>query len=203
MAEVARKLERMTPAEFRLFDGANDFPSEYIDGIVYLKLGATEAHARVCMNLGASLVHLLSGSPCEPFGGQLAIRGADEKFYACPDAMIVCGERRYEDSKKKRTLLNPVVLFEVLSESTYDYCLGRKLHKYRDMPSIRHVVFIHFDVLCVELHTRQDEDHWQIRIFRNLEQSLELAEPAISIPLREIYRGVRFTPPEETEDVAN
>ena len=53
--------------------------------------------------------------------------------------MVVCGEPQYADDQRD-TLLNPVVIIEVLSDSTRDYDLGRKFQLYRTLRSLARVL---------------------------------------------------------------
>ncbi len=57
-------------------------------------------------------------------------------------------------------LLNPVLLYEVLSSSTRDYDRGAKMEHYRQIPSLRHVLLIDQPDRSVEHHRRADDGSW-------------------------------------------
>ena len=73
-------------------------------------------------------------------------------LYTYPDVVVVCGEPEFLD-REVDTLLNPTVLFEVLSESTEAYDRGVKFGHYRKIPSLREYVMVSQDRMLVERYT--------------------------------------------------
>ena len=68
--------------------------------------------------------------------GDLRLLVTPASLYTYPDVMVVCADIHFADDQKD-TVLNPMVLIEVLSESTSDYDRGRKFEYYRTLPSLR------------------------------------------------------------------
>ena len=77
------------------------------------------------------------------------------------------------DDDEKDTLLNPVVLFEVLSPSTEDYDRGGKFKHYRTLPSLQEYVLISQDRPLIEHYVRQ-QDQW---IFTEILRSTRMSLP--------------------------
>ncbi|MBL8892146.1 MAG: Uma2 family endonuclease [Planctomycetaceae bacterium] len=71
-----------------------------------------------------------------------------------PDLMVVCGKPEFVYDHGD-VLRNPVVIFEVLSESTESFDRGKKFEHYRLIPSLRHYVLVSQDRCSVEVFTRQ------------------------------------------------
>ena len=94
------------------------------------------------------------------------------------------------------TLLNPQVIFEVLSNSTESYDRGKKFEQYRSIPSLRSYVLVAQDAVLVEHFARQEDGAWLLREHR---AGGRLALDAIggSIAVDEIYLKVfpRSAPP--------
>ena len=62
-------------------------------------------------------------------------------MYAYPDVSVVCGKLQLADEQKD-ILLNPIVIFEVLSPSTEQYDRGEKFQLYRTIASLREYVLV-------------------------------------------------------------
>ena len=98
--------------------------------------------------------------------------------------------REFQD-REVDTLLNPTVIFEVLSESTEAYDRGVKFGHYRRIPSLREYVLVSQDRMLVERYTRQGDD-WLLSEFTRPDQSLRLESIDCTIPLDRIYAKVKF-----------
>jgi Uma2 family endonuclease len=107
------------------------------------------------------------------------------------DVMVVCGEPQYAEDQQD-TLLNPVLIVEVLSESTRDYDRGRKFQHYRKLPSLIEYLMIEQDEPHVEHWTRQQDNHWDFVEFDGLTQSLHLTSIGCTLPLTEVYDKIDF-----------
>lgn len=66
---------------------------------------------------------------------------------------MVCGQEEYLDDKFD-TLLNPNVIFEVLSKATEDYDRGTKFKLYRTLPSLKNYVLVSSTEFAAEVYTR-------------------------------------------------
>lgn len=106
--------------------------------------------------------------------------------------MVICGDVQFADNQKDM-VLNPVVLIEVLSESTRDYDRGRKFQHYRALPSLMEYLTVAQDEPHVEHWTRQQEDRGLLVEFGKLGQSIPLASVGCVLPMAEIYHKVDWT----------
>jgi Uma2 family endonuclease len=57
-------------------------------------------------------------------------------LYTYPDISVVCGQPIFEDASRD-TLLNPVVIIEILSPSTESYDRGKKFQNYRTIETLQ------------------------------------------------------------------
>ena len=123
------------------------------------------------------------------------VKVAATGLYTYPDATVVCGEPEFEDNQFD-TLTNPMVLFEVLSASTELWDRSGKFRQYREIPSLREYVMITQDRASVERYIRQADGGWLLQEIQSIEDSVEFDSIAVTIPLSEIYRNIRFEDPE-------
>ena len=150
--------------------------------------GGTAAHAAIQRNLITALTNRLRGQPCRPFGSELKIDVAGSFRY--PDAFVVC----VPVAPKDRVVTEPVVVFEVLSESTAATDRIRKNCEYRDTPSIQRYVILEQDEIGAMVFYRSHED-WVGHV-QGPGATLAMPEIGIELPLDELYEGIVFAVPE-------
>jgi Uma2 family endonuclease len=148
-------------------------------------VGVREAHAEIQANLIAALHGRLRGSPCRVFGSDLKVR--TDRTIRYPDAMIVCGPRIPDRSVSD----DPVVLFEILSESSAGRDRVAKNFEYRTIPSLQRYVIIEQGAVGAEVYAR--EAGWAGQVY-GPGAVLGLPEAGIELPLDELYEGLDFTP---------
>lgn len=182
-----------TPAEYLERERQARTKSQYYRGEIFAMSGASREHLRIAGDLFVYLSNALRDRPCEVFNSDLRVKVQDSGLYTYPDLTIVCGEPQFED-KNVDTLVNPLVLIEVLSESTESYDRGAKSSQYRKLPTLRELVLVSSMGVQVEHYHRRDDDQWGFWETTDCTASLSLASVGIAVPLAEIYRRVEFSP---------
>src|SRR5262249_35140853 len=120
-------------------------------------------------------------------------------FYAYPNLVVVCGERRYHDQARD-VLLNPTVLFEVLSPSTEAFDRGEKFERYRTwLATLTDYVLVAQDCPRIEHYHRQAADTWDCRTLVGLDAHLHLPSISCSLPLADVYEGIVLPPSAEDD----
>jgi Uma2 family endonuclease len=111
-------------------------------------------------------------------------------MYAYPD-ITVCGKPLLADDRED-ILLNPTVIFEVLSPSTERYDRGVKLQRYREIESLTDYILVAQDQIRIEHYTRGEANTWTLRDYLNAEDFLKIASIGVSVPLAAIYERIEF-----------
>lgn len=159
----AAEQRRMTPAEYLTFDRGSRTRHEYWDGEVFAMSGGSREHSQLQANISAALVNALRARPCIALTSDMRVRIPANDRYVYPDGIVVCGEVLVEDDEND-TLLNPTVLFEVLSDSTESFDRGRKFESYQSIPTLTDYVLVAQDRARVEHFRRQGDGSWLLRI---------------------------------------
>lgn len=150
---LPRALPTFTPEEYLSFERVSESRHEYLDGLVHPMPGERLNHSTICFNLAGSLHFMLKGTPCRGLSPNMKVRTKGESLYSYPDLAIVCGEPAYHDNHGD-VLVNPTVVFEVLSRSTEAYDRGEKSLRYRnEIESLRDFVLVAQDRPRVEHFT--------------------------------------------------
>ena len=184
---------RYTPQEYLARERVSEYRSQYYRGEIFAMAGGNARHSRISVNLVWRLAQRLEGGRCEVFDKDMRIKVAANGLYTYPDASVVCGGAEFEDEKQD-TLLNPLVIFEVLSPSTADYDRGTKFELYRGLASLREYIVVAQENPFIERHVRQPNDAWLLTEVRGIEQSLAIEAFNCTLPLTEVYHGVTFGP---------
>lgn len=179
----------LSPEEYLAIERQAEYKSEYVDGIMYAMAGASERHNLIVGNVIAALHFPLRKTPCKVYPSDMKVRLPDSRKFFYPDVSVVCGETRFADNKRD-VFLNPLLVVEVLSESTAAYDRGKKFQSYQQIESLQEYLLIAQDEFVVEHYARQPDDKWLYTKATDLEASVSLPSLRCEIALRDIYDKV-------------
>ncbi len=191
MSSVAEK--RFTPDEYLRLERAAETKSEYDDGVIFAMSGASERHNLLVAGIVRSAGNRLA-SRCRVYPSDMRVRIQKPTRFFYPDVTVVCGQSHLADDQRD-VLLNPLVIFEVLSDSTAAFDRGRKFLSYQALESLQEYVLVWQDEYLVEYY-RRDAGQWLYAVARGLDAVLPLSSAECEIPLRDIYYQVELAPPE-------
>lgn len=159
---------------------------EFFQGIAYAMAGAGNAHVTASLNVGAALKSRLRGSGCRVYGPDVNLRidAADALFH--PDVTVSCA---VADHAANDAIREPVLIVEVLSDSTATYDRGRKFAAYRGLPSLREYMQVDVEAATVEVYRLGADGHWVLFDFAGA-PSVELASVAASVPMAEVFEDI-------------
>lgn len=195
-----------TEEEYLAIERASDERHEYLDGRIFAMAGESPNHNTICVNLVRELSTHLKDTGCWTHMQNVKVRTGPEPkagqrskgFYSYPDVLVVCGERLYHD-RLRDVLLNPNVIFEVLSKSTERTDRGEKFQRYRTwLPSFTDYVLVSQTETVVEHYRRQPNGEWLLTTISGRDAVLVIASIGCEIKLSEIYDSVVLT--EDTDD---
>ncbi len=178
----------LTPAEYLTWERKQPFKNEYHNGYIIAMSGASRTHNLITMNIANQLYNQLMEQECEVYANEMRVRTSPTVSYFYPDVAVVCGEPRFEDDTFD-TLINPIIVIEVLSPSTAAFDRGEKFEHYKQLASLQEYILISQDSVRVE-HYRREGTQWTHNRFQHLEDTLSLTSIECEVPLRAIYRRV-------------
>ena len=180
----------LTPEEYLDWERKSDTKHEYLRGEIIAMSGASREHSLIVTNISGELYIQLKEGVCEVHTNDMRVRTHPETSYFYPDVVVVCGEPRFENNAFD-TLLNPIVLVEVLSPSTQAYDRGEKFKNYQQLTSLQEYILVSQDEVHIE-HYRRQETQWKLTEFRSLENVLSLSAIECELSLEDIYRRVEL-----------
>lgn len=191
---ASQPIPRLTEAEYFAIEEQAEYKSEFYNGEMFAMASATRAHDEVGCSLQGHVNAMLRGGRCREYSQNMRVKAGDSGLYTYPDLAIVCGEPRFLEGKTA-TLLNPIVLFEILSPSTENYDRSGKFLLYRHIESLQQYVLIAQDTPIVEVRTRNADETWTSAWYESLNDICRIDAVGIALPLSAIYERVTFGPP--------
>ena len=188
---TAQPKTRLTPEEYLAIERAAEYKSEFYNGEMFAMSGASRNHVRIVRNLVGELRAQLKRRPCDVYSTDLRLRVDETGLYTYPDVMVACAEQKFADDHHD-TLLNPILVIEVLSESTKNYDRGEKFTHYRRIGSLQEYLLVAQDRAHIELHVRQAGNGWLLTEFDGREAVIRLAAISCVLEAAEIYDKIEF-----------
>lgn len=181
----------MTPEEFLAFERSSDEKHEYYDGVVVAMSGAKRAHNTICTNLNGLLWQHLRGKDCESYSNDMRVFVPKTNLYAYPDIVVICGEPQFQDEVPD-TLTNPLLLIEILSDSTEGYDRGLKFQNYRSIDSLMEYVLVTQTTSSIEKYAKHSDGFWLLSEATGLDGAITLESIDCILSLADVYDKVRF-----------
>lgn len=184
------KPESVSVEEYLEGELVSEVKHEYLGGEVHAMSGGTNRHSSVATNVTVAFGGAMRGKPCRAYNSDAKVRielPGQTRFYY-PDAMIVCETRQDKDTWQDR----PVVIVEVLSESTRRIDLTEKREAYLAIPTLKALIFVEPDIAHATVHRRGPSGGFVREEYAGLDAVIPLPEVEITLPLAEVYEGLEF-----------
>ena len=177
---------RMTYAEYLAAEERSLEKHEFLDGEVHAMSGGTPEHGALAMAFGVALGSALLGRPCRVFSSDVRVRVKATGLAAYPDISVVCGKLETDD-EDPNAIANPVLLVEVLSDSTDARDRGEKAAHYRLIPTLREYVFVSQGRRRIEVYRRNEANRWELLEYEAGAEA-DLASVGCAFAVDNVYR---------------
>ena len=184
--EPAPKYNYISPEQYLEMERAAEYKNEYHYGQILAMSGASLKHNIIDGNLLSNIGEFLKGKSCRILPSNMRVSTPSHDSYMYPDASIVCGEPQFEDDQFD-TLLNPSVIFEILSPSTRSIDKGRKFFFYQQIPSLKEYIMIDSLKRFIQVARKQADDSWKFENMDETHSSLHIQTINFQLSLFEIY----------------
>ncbi|MGI8885279.1 MAG: Uma2 family endonuclease [Pyrinomonadaceae bacterium] len=192
MGLAKQKPKFYTPEEYLEFERNSETRHEYLDGEIFEMAGANKHHNRISVNVVRLLDNQLLERDCNIYGSDMRVKITSTGKYTYPDVVAICGEEIFEGGDETEdTLLNPMLIIEVLSKSTEAYDRGAKFEYYQTIESFCEYVLITQEPFRVEQFVRKDRNVWMYFEFRKPEDVVKLNSIDCELSLRDIYHKIQ------------
>ncbi|MGF1604197.1 MAG: Uma2 family endonuclease [Thermosynechococcaceae cyanobacterium] len=183
------EVKTYTPEAYLEFEVNSEERHEYVQGQIIPMTGGTPAHNELVSNLTAFLKLALRGKPYRTFVTDQRLWIPDRRLYTYPDVMVTPKALQLQEGRRD-TICNPVMIAEVLSNSTKGYDRGEKFAAYRTLPTFQEYLLIDQSQLHVEQYVKTDTNQW---LFSEQDQGnaeISLASLPFTLTLADLYEDI-------------
>jgi len=182
---------RLTPEDYLALERSADFKSEYFNGEIFAMTGASESHNTIVVCDSFEIRQQLKKRPCKVYANDMRVKVDPTGLYTYPDVVVTCGKAQFDDTHLD-TLLNPILIVEVLSDSTEAHDRGRKFEHYRKLGSLVEYVLIAQNRPHIESYRRQADQQWLLTECSDFDGTLRLLSIDCDLALAEVYDKVEL-----------
>ncbi len=181
----------LTPEEYLELEAKANYKSEYRNGEIVPMTGGTTNHNELALNLAATLKLALKNQGYKVYMGDVRLWIPEYRQYTYPDVMVIHRCPTYADDSKT-TVLNPMLITEVLSKSTQNYDQGDKFMYYRSIPTLGEYVLIDQKQHHVIQYTQTETGQWLLTEYRGEDANLVVQSFPFEMSLADLYEGIDF-----------
>jgi Uma2 family endonuclease len=185
-----------TPEEYLELENPSETRHEYLDGEIIEMTGGTTNHNKLAGKIYARLLLALEDQEYEVYMTDVRLWIETYHRFTYPDVMVVKGKSLYY-GQGKTTIINPLLIVEVLSKSTANYDQGDKFDAYRCLPSFQEYILIEQAQYYVKQFAKNDQGKWVLTDYRGAETIVKLESLNFEISLQELYHKVDFNQDDE------
>lgn len=182
---------RITPEQYLVLERDSDIRNEYYAGEIFAMAGAGREHNQISANIVRILGNQLLERPCSVFSSDMKVKIQELEKYTYPDIVIACEQEEYEDENND-VLLNPLVIIEILSDSTEAYDRGDKFAHYQIISSFTEYLLVSQYFCRVEKFLRRRDDSWIYTKYHSMEDAVKIEAVNCDLPVAEVYRKVNL-----------
>ncbi len=184
-------IKYISPDEYLAMEETASYKSEYYRGEIFAMAGASFNHIQIVSNVSSDLSRALRNTNCYAMMNELRVWVKTKDLFVYPDVTVVCGKPVFYENRND-TIINPLVIVEVLSDSTKNYDRGEKFEFYRAIPTFQEYILIDQYRVHVEHFFIDAEKKWGLLEFNKLSDVLKLTKIDFQISIQDIYHRVEF-----------
>jgi Uma2 family endonuclease len=180
----------LTPEEYLTLEAGSQIKHEYIDGRAYAMAGGSKAHNLISLNIAVGLRSQLT-APCQAFMADMKVMVRENARYYYPDVVVSCDDGN--DLNVDR-IECPVLIVEVLSESTESFDRGDKFHDYSSLPSLQAYLLVSSRRYVIDYFQRTEGSQWLVSTYVGLQSIIQIQCLGLTLSLSDIYATVNLSP---------
>ena len=180
-----------SPEEYLALETTADYRSEYHDGEIIPMAGGKPNHNQLAINLTSAINYHFRKKPYRVFMSDLRLWIPDYRLYTYPDVMVINTPLVLAESRQD-TIVNPLMIAEILSDSTEQYDRGDKFRMYRSIASFQEYLLVSQKAIQVEKFSKTDANQWLLSEYEGKDAEIKFDSFEFSISLDELYEGVEL-----------
>jgi Uma2 family endonuclease len=190
---LINSLKRYSPEAYLEMEVQSDARHEFRDGEIIKMTGGMPNHNRITLNIASALHFAFKGKSYEVFVTDQRLWIPEENIYTYPDVMVIQGNLELQEGRKD-SIMNPLLILEVLSQSTQSYDRGDKFAAYRTIPCFQEYVLVNQYRQQIEHYVKAGLKKWNFQEYDETDTVVKLVKLDLELAIADIYDKVTFEP---------
>jgi Uma2 family endonuclease len=178
LVEIDKKFA--SDEEYFLYEEGSELKHELINGNLYEMSGVSKYHNKISGLIFMFLTSLLKNKDWEVYYEGFKIKTPNGNFFY-PD-VIVCA-----NNAERYFTTEPILLVEVLSETTRKFDLTDKFIQYQKIPTLKYYLCVEPEQQVIIFYFKNDGGEWMTETFTKDESIIDLPALNISFSVKDIY----------------
>ena len=170
-----------TVEEYFELEKTSEVRHEFVNGTLIEMPGESKKANRIARKIVRILEKVLNEKVFDIFTHDVRVYVTDT-HYRYPDVVV---SPTVDDADSHAVML-PVLIVEVLSDSTSEIDTFIKTREYCSLPSLQHYLIVSQDETVVQLYSRREKT-WEFSFYSTLEESIPLNNLEIALPMNEVF----------------
>jgi Uma2 family endonuclease len=175
--------------EYLRLEARSPVRHEYVNGEIFAMTGGTLRHNAITLNIASALRLHVRDTPCRAFLNDVRVRIERHNAYYYPDVLVTCGPGMLSLDGEASTVVDPILIIEVLSVTTEATDRREKLLAYRTLASLCEYALVSQDRARIEIHRRRGDIGWELVEYAGNEP-VHFSSVELTLEMRDIYEGV-------------
>lgn len=190
MTLKAKKHKYYSPYEYLALEEKAEYRSEYNDGEIAAMVGGSLNHARIISDIDREIAGKIE-KKCESVTSEVKVWIKSYRKFYYPDVLVFCDEPIFYEERND-TITNPILIVEVLSDSTEAKDRGEKMLAYRTLETLHEYVLVSQSKPIIEQYTKTADGNWIHKATIGLKSEISLESVGITLSLEKIYTRIKF-----------
>ncbi|MEA5534029.1 Uma2 family endonuclease [Crocosphaera sp. XPORK-15E] len=177
--------------DYRKLQETSEFKHEYHNGEIIAMTGGTLNHNAIIINLIFCLKLALGKTDNYIYSSDLRLWIPQYSRGVYPDIMVISGQPIFNENRTDE-IINPCLIFEVLSPSTSSYDRGDKFLYYRSIPQFKEYILISQSDYLIEHYTKINDHQWLLQDYQDQEGIIHLNSVNIDLKISDVYDNLKI-----------
>jgi len=179
--------KKYTLEEYIRIDESGDERHEFFYGKLIAMSGESLLHNEICIQLLFLLKKLLLGKGYKIYIENVKVKIEGEEIYLYPDIVVIKEQPQANLPHKDYIIYKPVLIAEILSDSTRKYDLTDKLIQYQKISSLQYYLAVEPLKHVVIFYEKDENGNWNAKTLTDADETIALVQMDTVLALGDIY----------------
>ena len=161
---------------------------EFYHGKLFNMPGETLLHNELCIQILMILRSLVLSKGWKIYMESVKVKIENEDIFLYPDLVVIRQQPERDLPYKEYIIYEPVLIVEVLSDSTRKYDSTDKFIQYQKISSLRYYLLVEPEKHVVIFYEKDNNGEWTSKTFTEVSETISLPVLETQLTLADIYQ---------------